>query len=156
MKIPTLLWRISALVAMVALLSVPALAQGKWWQADHRFFRELRLTPEQSRRLEEIFQASVPNLRTQKKALDTAETEFAALVERGGDQAIMEHLNHVESARAELNKTRWIMLLRMKNVLVADQWAKFTALQQAAERERIQREHAAASGTGGRSGGTGK
>ncbi len=153
MKIPTLLRRISVLLTMMALLSVPVLAQGKWWQADHRFFRELKLTPEQSRRLEEIFQASVPTLRTQKKALDTAETEFAALVERGGDQAIMEHLNHVESARAELNKTRWMMLLRMKNVLVADQWAKFTAL---TERERVQREHAATAGPAGRPGNTGK
>ena len=155
MKIPTFLQRISALVAMIVLLSVPAFAQGKWWQADHRFFRELRLTPEQGRRLEEIFQASVPTLRAQKKSLDVAETEFAALVERGGDQAIMERLNHVESARAELNKTRWMMLLRMKNVLMADQWAKFTALQQAAERERIQREHGDAA-PGGRTGGTGK
>jgi Spy/CpxP family protein refolding chaperone len=156
MKIPTFLWRISALVAMVLVCSMPVLAQGKWWQTDHRFSRELRLTQEQSRRLEEIFQASVPTLRTQKKALDTAETEFAALVERGGDQAIMEHLNHVESARAELNKTRWMMLLRMKNVLVADQWAKFTALQQVAERERMQREHAASPGNIGRTGGAGK
>jgi Spy/CpxP family protein refolding chaperone len=154
MKIPTFLRRLSASLAIVLLVTLPAFAQGKWWQSE-KFTRELKLTPEQSRRLEEIFQAAVPTLRAQKKGLDKAETEFAALVERGGDQAIMEHLNHVESARAELNKSRWMMLLRMKNVLMADQWAKFTALQQAAERERAQREHGGAT-PGGGTGGSGK
>jgi Spy/CpxP family protein refolding chaperone len=146
MNIPTLLRRI-ALIPLIVLLTVPAFAQGKWWQSE-KFTRELGLTQEQSRRLEEIFQAALPTLRTQNKALTKAETELEALVERGGDQAVMEHLNHVESARAELNKTRTLMLLRMRKVLTTDQWAKFTALHQAIERERLQRERG--------NGGTGK
>ena len=141
MKISTLLRRSVALVPLVILLALPAFAQGKWWQSDHRFFRELALTQEQSRRLEDVFQATMPTLRAQKKALDKAETELEALIERGADQAVMEHLNHVENARAELNKSRTLMLLRMRKVLTTDQWAKFTALHQASERERIQREH---------------
>jgi Spy/CpxP family protein refolding chaperone len=139
MSTPTLLRRISVCLALLFALSAPLLAQGKWWQADHRYSRELKLTTEQSRRLEEIFQRSVPTLRAHKAALDKAEKQFDALMERGGDQAIMEQLNHVETARAELNKSRTMMLLRMKDVLLQDQWAKFTALHQAAERERMQR-----------------
>jgi Spy/CpxP family protein refolding chaperone len=138
MNIPTLLRRIT-LIPFIVLLAVPAFAQGKWWQSE-KFTRELELTQEQSRRLEEIFQAALPTLRVQNKALTKSETELEALVERGGDQAVMEHLNHVESARAELNKTRTLMLLRMRKVLTKDQWAKFTALHQAIERERLQRE----------------
>ena len=147
MKIPTFLGRVSALLALVFALSAPVLAQGKWWQADHRYFRELKLTTEQSRRLEEIFQQSLPTLRAHKTTLDKAEKQFDVLMERGGDQAIMEQLNHVEIARAELNKARTMMLLRMKNVLLQDQWAKFTALHQAAERERLQRPNGGGSGT---------
>ena len=128
---------IAAAVVAVVALSAPAVsAQGfKWWQSD-LYKRELGLTPEQSRRLEDIFQAAVPNLRVQKKALDQAETEFERLVEKGDDGAVMEQVGRVEIARAELNKSRTMMLLRMRRALTTDQWAKFTALHQAAERER--------------------
>ena len=118
------------------LVALPAAGQGfKWWQSDV-YKRELGLTPEQSRRLEDIFQAAVPNLKSQKKALDQAETEFERLVEKGDDGAVMEQVGRVETARAELNKSHTMMLLRMRRALTTDQWAKFTALHQAAERER--------------------
>ena len=50
-----------------------------------KYKRELRLTPEQSKQLEEVFQAAVPTLKSLKKALDQAESEFERLVERGDD-----------------------------------------------------------------------
>ena len=132
-----LLRQISAVLALTALLASPALAQGKWWLAD-QYVRELGLTSEQSKRLEEIFQAAVPSLKAQKRTLDKAEAEFEALIERGSDAAVMEQVNHLETARAELNKTRTLMLLRMKKVLTTDQWAKFTALHQAQQRAAAQ------------------
>ena len=116
--------------------SFPVAAQGfKWWQSD-TFKKELGLTPDQTRRIEEIFQQALPTLKTQKSALDEAEAKFDGLVERGEDRAVMEQVNLVEAARGELNKSRTMMLLRMRKVLTRDQWAKFTALHQAAERER--------------------
>jgi Spy/CpxP family protein refolding chaperone len=96
----------------------------------------LRLTPEQSKRLEEVFQAAVPTLKSLKKSLDQAESEFERLVERGDDGSVMDQVERVEAARAELNKSHTMMMLRMRRVLTADQWAKFTAMHQAAERER--------------------
>jgi len=137
MHTSTFLRRVSALFVVAVLIAAPALAQGKWWQSDHRFFRELALTQVQSQRLEEIFQAAVPALKSHKKTLDEAEAKFAALMERGDEQHIMVQLNYVETARAELNKTRIMMQLRMRKALTNDQWAKFTALHQAAERERL-------------------
>jgi Spy/CpxP family protein refolding chaperone len=130
------LGRATVFIAALLLLASPVAGQGfKWWQSD-LYKRELGLTAEQSRRLEDIFQAAAPNLRIQKKALDQAETEFERLVEKGDDGAVMEQVGRVEIARAELNKSRTMMLLRMRRVLTTDQWAKFTALHQAAERER--------------------
>jgi len=128
------LGRIVALLALVLSVASSASAQGfKWWQ-DEGYRKELGLTAEQTTRLEEIFQKSLPGLRKQKEALDRVQAEFDRLVERGDDAAVMEQVATVEGARAELNKARIMMLLRMRRSLTADQWAKFTALH---ERDRV-------------------
>ena len=120
----------------VLAIALPAAGQGKWWQSEE-YKRELRLTPEQSKKLEEVFQAAVPTLKSLKKALDQAESEFERLLVRGDDGSVMEQVERVEAARAELNKSHTMMMLRMKRVLTAEQWAKFNAMHQTAERERV-------------------
>lgn len=125
------------LCILVLGLASPAAGQGfKWWQ-DEGYKRELGLTAEQSTRLEEIFQNSSQSLRQHKEALDRQQAEFDRIVERGDDTTIMEQVSAVEQARGELNKARVMMLLRMRRTLTADQWAKFTALN---ERYRESRE----------------
>jgi Spy/CpxP family protein refolding chaperone len=118
-----------AVVVCAGLLVAPVAAQGfKWWN-DDQFRRELGLTSEQSTRLEAIFQQSLPALRKHKDALDRAQAEFDRLVEHGSDSNVLDQVNAVEAARAELNKTRVMMLLKMRRSLTTDQWVKFTALQ---------------------------
>lgn len=114
------------IILVLSAASVQA-QRGKWWQ-DERFIRELGLTTEQSTRLEEIFQKTLPTLRERMRALDTAEDELDRLIEQGDDASVLQHVAIVESARGELSKTRTLMLLRMRRSLTADQWAKFTAL----------------------------
>lgn len=129
--------RLTALcaVAVAVCLAQVASAQGfKWWQAE-QVIAELGLTQEQTKRLEEVFQKALPKLKAQKTALDAAEAVFERLIERG-DPAAMEQINVVETARAELNKSRNLMLWNMRMLLTREQWAKFTALQKAAEKER--------------------
>lgn len=136
MILPRLLQRVAAIGVATLVLVVPASAQGfKWWQSE-RYKRELGLTADQSRRMEDIFQAALPSLRAQKKILDEVEAEFERVVERGDDATVMEQVGRLEAARAELNKTRTFMLVRMRRALTIDQWAKFGALHQAVERER--------------------
>ena len=136
MKVSNTFFRGAAVVVLLAFCVAPALAQrGKWWQ-DERFQSELSLTPEQSTRLEEVFQKTQPTLRRQMRALDRAEDEFDRLVESGDDASVLEHVGIVEAARAELNKTRTVMLLRMRRSLTTDQWAKFTALADERNRQR--------------------
>lgn len=115
--------------------ALPAAGQGKWWQSEE-YKRELKLTAEQSKKLDEVFQASVPTLKSLKKSLDQAESEFERLLERGDDGSVMDQVERVEAARAELNKQHTLMMLRMKRVLTTEQWAKFNAMHQTAERER--------------------
>ncbi len=120
--------RAAALAGLLLFLAAPASAQrGKWWQ-DDRFRKELALTEDQSVRLEEIFQKTQPTLREHMRALDRAEDELDRRIEQGDDAPVLEYVGVVEVARSELNKTRTLMLLRMRRVLTADQWAKLTAL----------------------------
>lgn len=136
MKVSNNLARVVAALVLLALCATPALAQrGKWWQ-DDRFRKELGLTAEQSERLEAIFQKTQPTLRERMRSLDQAEDQLEELIETGDDATVMEHVGVVEAARAELNKTRTMMLLRMRRTLTTDQWAKFTALADAHQRNR--------------------
>ena len=120
-----------SLVAVVcALSSTPASAQGfKWWQSD-TFRHELGLTQDQSTRIEAIFQQTLPGLRKQKGALDKAEADFNQMVEASDDAQVMAQVGVVEAARSELNKSRTMMLLRMRRVLTPDQRVKFVMLQE--------------------------
>ncbi|HET9359438.1 MAG TPA: Spy/CpxP family protein refolding chaperone [Vicinamibacterales bacterium] len=124
----------SALLALAVLLAVQAAGQGsKWWQSD-KYKRELGLTAEQSRQLEEIFQAAMPNLRVLNETLDQAEAEFERRVQKGDDSAILEQVKRVAASRADLYTARTMMLVRMRKKLTTDQWARFTAMHQAAEK----------------------
>ena len=126
--------RCAALVVIVAagawLWTTPASAQGfKWWQSD-TFRHGLGLTQDQSARIEDIFQQSLSGLRKQKSALDKAEADFNQMVEASDDAQVMAQVGVVEAARSELNKSRTMMLLRMRRVLTPDQRVKFVTLQQ--------------------------
>jgi len=139
---PTIyLRRLTAVFALALCVASPAAAQGfKWWMAD-QYKRELSLTPEQSRKLEEVFQASLPSLRAQKKALDEADKQFQQVMERGNYSSVMEHVDHLEAARASLNRTRTMMLVNMRKLLTTDQWLKLDAMHQAAEQRKAESSH---------------
>jgi periplasmic protein CpxP/Spy len=128
---------VAAAVIGVAVLTSPAVsAQGfKWWQSE-TFRRELGLTADQSAKIEAIFQATVPALRRQKDALDKSEADFNQMVEASDDAQVMAQVTVVEAARSELNKSRTMMLLRMRRVLTPDQRVKFVTLQQQTHNNR--------------------
>ena len=132
-------------VALAVCLAQVASAQGfKWWQAEP-IIKELGLTQDQTRRLEDVWQKALPQLKAHKTTLDAAEAAFERLIERG-DPAAMEQINVVETARAELNKSRSLMLWNMRQLLTREQWAKFTAMQRAAEKARATEKERAATG----------
>src|SRR5258706_6832192 len=113
-----------AILIGVFLSTLPASAQGfKWWQSE-TFTRELGLTVDQSTKIEAIFQRTLPLLRTQKGALDKAEADFNQMVEASDDAQVMAQVGVVEAARSELNKSRTMMLLRMRRGLAPEQRAE--------------------------------
>ena len=135
------LGRFAAVIAILLFLAPSAGAQGaKWWMSD-QYKKELGLTADQSRRLEEVFQAALPTLRTQKKALDDAEQQFQQVMQRGNYSSVMEQVDHLEAARANLNRTRTMMLVNMRKLLTTDQWIKLDAMHQAAEQRKNDSAH---------------
>ena len=120
----------TGVLVAVVLAAPPVSAQGfKWWQSD-MFKRELGLTSEQSAKIESIFQANLPVLRKEKESLDRSQADFNQMVEASDDAQVMAQVGVVEAARSELNKSRTMMLLRMRRVLTPDQRVKFVMLQQ--------------------------
>lgn len=118
------------LTAAALLWGTQASAQGfKWWQSD-TFIKGLGLTQDQSTKIEAIFQKTVPVLRQEKDALDKAQADFNQMVEASDDAQVMAQVGVVEAARSELNKSRTMMLLRMRRVLTPDQRVTFVMLQQ--------------------------
>jgi len=123
-------------------LAIPAVAgaQGfKWWQSD-KFKADLVLSPEQIARLEEVYQGLRPTLTTGKEELDRLESRLSKTIAEGvapeGD--VMKMVDQVEHSRAELAKSRTLMIYRMHQILTVEQRAKMNALHERWEQERRQ------------------
>jgi Spy/CpxP family protein refolding chaperone len=121
----------------------PAHAQRfRWWQ-DEKFVRELSLTADQSARIEAVFQASLPALRAQQRALSMLEGELSKLVQeaRVGEQEVEYYVAKVEAARAELAKTRTMMIYRIRRCMSLEQHLKLEKLFEEREKERRGKGH---------------
>ena len=133
------------LPAVVAALLLSAVApvdagQGgkfKWWQSD-RFVQELGLTKDQSRQIEEVFQASWPALQAAKADLDRLETELSRMIAEGttSEAMVLHQIDKVEASRSAMGRTRSLMLYRMHRLLSADQRVKLKSLYETMEREK--------------------
>ena len=135
------IWR-GLVWCLVVVLAAPAVAgaQGfKWWQSD-KFKSDLTLTPDQITRLEEVYQGLRPKLTAGKEELDRLESGLSKLIAAGeapeGD--VMKMVDQVEHSRAELAKSRTLMIYRMHQILTVDQRAKMNALHDRWEQERRQ------------------
>jgi Spy/CpxP family protein refolding chaperone len=111
----------------------------KWWQ-DEKIKAELRLTPEQSARIEEVFTAwfAKPGLKDKVDELNRREEQLSNLIS-GNDVTeaqLLKEADQVEALRSYLSKDRTLMLFRMRRVLSAEQRSKLVEIQKAQERER--------------------
>ena len=120
-----------ALAALLLLgLATPALAQNgfPWWK-DDKFVKDLGLTPDQSGRIDHVYRKTFPQLRQGSEDLDRQEAELSRLIANNAEEALVERqIDRVEAVRANLNKTRMLMLLHMVRVMSAEQRARFNPL----------------------------
>lgn len=107
-----------------------------WWR-DAQLQKELQLSVDQSKRIEAIFQTSMPHLRDRRDDLDAQEAELSRLVESDGNEAaIGKQSDHVESIRASMNTERTLMVFRIRQILTPEQRLKIKTL-----REQWDRDH---------------
>jgi Spy/CpxP family protein refolding chaperone len=121
----------------LCLAPLPAAAQAfKWWQSE-KFQQDLQLTGDQIERIEETFQASLPEFREQKQTLDKLEDDLSRLIDASADEAaVMQQADRVEDVRSHLSKARTRMLVRIRRVLTPDQRVRLAALHHEWERSR--------------------
>ena len=106
-----------------------------WWR-DAQFQRDLSLTADQTTRIENLFQPTLAQLRAKKTELDQQEEELSRLIAANADEAIVvKQVDRVEALRAHMNKTRTLMLLRIRQVLSPEQRVKLNKIHQQWEKD---------------------
>jgi Spy/CpxP family protein refolding chaperone len=128
----------------IVALGSPALAASQapprsfWWRSEH-IRNELGLSADQSARIDKIIQNTMPELRQEFEELGRLESKLTRLIEGSSDEALIaRQIDRVETARANLNKTRSLMLYRMRQVLNPEQHQRLKALQERREHEQRQ------------------
>src|SRR5262245_17542955 len=125
--------RLARAAVVLTLLALTAPLHGQsfgfpWWR-DPQFQRDLSLTTDQSGRIDNVFQQTIPVLRQKKADLDAQEEELSRMIAANADEAsVTKQVDKVEAIRASLNKMRTLMLLHMRQVLAPDQRARLNKL----------------------------
>jgi Spy/CpxP family protein refolding chaperone len=143
MEIPRKFFVCLTLSLLSLLVLAPgAAAQGYWWK-NERFLKELALTPDQSSRIEAVYQSAQPALKAQKRALDMLEDELQKLIHdvKISDAELEQFVRRVEAARADLGLSRALMLARMSRILTAEQSKKLHELFERDEKQGKGRPH---------------
>jgi Spy/CpxP family protein refolding chaperone len=109
--------------------------RGKWWQSETMKL-ELGLTGDQSARIDEIFQSTLPALTAARDRLDSLQAELSRILgdDTANEELVARQVDQVEGARSELSKLRTLMLFRMHRVLTPDQRVKMKSLHDRGDR----------------------
>jgi Spy/CpxP family protein refolding chaperone len=103
--------------------ALPGGASGRWWYNPQTVAR-LSLTPDQQKKMDDVFQQSRLKLIDLTAALDKEEAILEPLVEADQPDApkIRVQIDRIAQARAELEKANANMLLGIRLILTPDQW----------------------------------
>ena len=101
---------------------------GRWWD-NPQAAKDLNLAPDQKQKMDDIFQQNRPKLVDLHAAVQKEEeTLYPLLNADSPDEAkVLAQIDRVAQARAELEKANARMLLAVRQVLTADQWARLRA-----------------------------
>jgi Spy/CpxP family protein refolding chaperone len=101
---------------------------GMWWKSSD-IAQRLSLTTDQQKRMDDIFQQSRLQLIDLKANVEKQEVMLEPMLAANPPDTnkVLAQIDHVASARAELEKANARMLLGIRGVLSADQWTKLQA-----------------------------
>jgi Spy/CpxP family protein refolding chaperone len=113
-----------------------------WWKSE-QFKKDLGLTADQSARIDNIWETTRPELRQEWDELQRLEERLSHMIQNDADEAVLaRQIDRVETARANTNKTRSLMLVQMLKTLTPDQRSRFRSLNDRWQQELRQRQPA--------------
>ena len=101
---------------------------GMWWK-NPDLAQKIGLTPDQQKRMDDIFQKSRLELIDLKATLEKQEVILQPMLSENPPDTnkILAQIDHVAQARADLEKGNARMLLGIRGILTPDQWTKLQA-----------------------------
>jgi Spy/CpxP family protein refolding chaperone len=116
------------LIAAAGAQILPTGPGSRWWKSPQMVER-LGLTPEQQKKMDDVFQQGRLRLIDLTASLDKEEAILEPLVAAGQPDAekIRAQINRVAEARSELEKANANMLLGLRLLLTQDQWKAIQA-----------------------------
>ncbi|MFY9728628.1 MAG: Spy/CpxP family protein refolding chaperone, partial [Bryobacteraceae bacterium] len=96
---------------------------GKWWD-NPELSRQLNLTADQQKKMDEVFQQHRLRLIDLHAALEKEEAILDPLINAANpdDAKVLPQIDRVAQARAELEKANARLLLGLRHVLTPEQW----------------------------------
>jgi protein CpxP len=115
-------------------------SEGPWWK-DSELAKQIELTPEQIKQIEQKFTESRLKLIDERADLEKQETLLQPMMEedRPDEARVGAQLDKVVAARGRLEKENAMMMLSIRRVLTVDQWKKLQAIQHEHERGAMMR-----------------
>lgn len=109
------------------------------WQREE-IRTEIGLRKDQAGKIDEIYQAMMPRLRSSAEDRMKADEQLSKLFSSNAstEDDVVRQLNQVQAARNEVDRQRTLMLFRINRVLTPDQRAKLRAIYDRMNRERRQ------------------
>jgi Spy/CpxP family protein refolding chaperone len=101
---------------------------GTWWR-EQSFVSRLSLTPDQQKRMDDVFQQNRIKLIDLKATLDKEEAILDPMLkaDRLDEIKVAAQIDKVADSRAELEKANAKMLLGIRQVLTPEQWTKLNS-----------------------------
>jgi len=121
------------LLILVVFLPSTLLAQrmmhGKWWY-DESIVQGLELTDSEKKELDEKYAESRRKMIDRKSEIEMQRFELDLLLGRNDAdrQEIMARFDSLERARAQLSRTRFEMLLEIRNIIGAERFQELNAI----------------------------
>lgn len=119
---------ISALTAGSALAQGPMMPKGKWWRMPE-VAKQLKLTAEQQKQLDDVFNQSQSELIDLKADADKLGIELRAQLEKSqaARKDVLSVAQKLGVARGRLFEREVAMMVDMKSVLTEEQWSELRA-----------------------------
>lgn len=104
---------------------------GRWWN-NPKIIDKLKLTDDQRKAMDQIFQEHREKLVDLRASVQKAEIEMEPMVraDQPNESAVMEQIDKVAQARAELEKANARFLFALRSKLTPDQWKQVQEFRQ--------------------------